>query len=270
MKLSVIIPCYNGEKYIRDTLESIKKQKVRAYEILLVDDGSTDRSLSIVENYKDIQIIKNKVNRGIGYTRQRGLDEASGSHISFLSTDDYYKKEFIKKSKEMLKDNQATYSDYYRIHVKSKTMTIFEAPNFSKTEVINWALRKNMFVNFSTIVFPNDGNINFETDMRQGEDIIFLLDTLINGVKWKRISEPLVYYRIHSEMGSKHLIKKDFQVTWMRIRGRLLKLGLDEETIKEHHKMSYNKKYGVLNRLLARARGFQIGFKDTAQRVVKS
>lgn len=90
MILSIIIPLYNKEKYIKDTIESVIGQTLIDYEVLIVNDGSTDHSLSIVESIKDPRIrIIDKCNEGVSATRNRGLSEAQGEYICFLDADDH-------------------------------------------------------------------------------------------------------------------------------------------------------------------------------------
>ena len=92
-KISVIIPVYNGSDYIKECLDSIVNQTLREIEIICVNDGSTDNSLSILKEYtsKDSRIkIIDKENEGQGYARKVGLDNATGEYILFCDSDDYY------------------------------------------------------------------------------------------------------------------------------------------------------------------------------------
>lgn len=91
-KISVIIPVYNVEKYLRNCVDSIINQTYINLEIILVNDGSTDGSLSIIEEYKDkderIKVI-NKVNGGLSSARNAGMEIATGKYISFIDSDDW-------------------------------------------------------------------------------------------------------------------------------------------------------------------------------------
>ena len=91
-KVSVIIPVYNVEKYLRECLDSVINQTLKDIEIICVNDGSTDNSLQILEEYaqKDERIrIINQENRGQSVARNRGLDIALGEFIAFIDSDDY-------------------------------------------------------------------------------------------------------------------------------------------------------------------------------------
>jgi len=89
-KISVIIPVYNCEEYISDTIDSLLNQTYRDFEIILVDDGSTDNSCKLIKEMPDrrIKLFFNDRNRGIAYTRNKGVELSNGEFIAFLDDDD--------------------------------------------------------------------------------------------------------------------------------------------------------------------------------------
>ena len=91
MLFSIIIAVYNKEKYIGQTIESILKQKYENYELILIDDGSTDSSYEICKEYanknKKIRFLHHK-NEGVSVTRNRGLQVAKGEYVLFVDADD--------------------------------------------------------------------------------------------------------------------------------------------------------------------------------------
>lgn len=93
MDISIIIPVYNAEPYLRECLDSALAQTIREKEILCIDDGSTDHSLCILreyaEKYKEIRIVSQE-NNGSGMARNKGLELAQGKFVCFLDADDYY------------------------------------------------------------------------------------------------------------------------------------------------------------------------------------
>ena len=91
-KISFVIPIYNGEKFIQKCLDSILKEKEFDFEVILVDDGSTDNTKNIIEDIasKDNRVKAFSVyHRGVSMSRNYGLKEASGDYINFLDIDDY-------------------------------------------------------------------------------------------------------------------------------------------------------------------------------------
>ena len=92
-KVSVIIPVYNVEEYLRECLDSVVNQTLKEIEIICVDDGSTDNSLEILKEYakKDNRItVISRENRGVGYSRNEGISVSKGEFIAFMDPDDYY------------------------------------------------------------------------------------------------------------------------------------------------------------------------------------
>ena len=93
IKISVIIPVYNAEKYLRECLDSVIEQTLQEIEIICVDDGSTDNSLAILKEYtqKDERLkIIEQANRGAGAARNLGMAVALGEYLAFLDADDLY------------------------------------------------------------------------------------------------------------------------------------------------------------------------------------
>jgi len=84
--VSVIVPCYNSEKTIGKTLDSLKKQTFKDFELVVVDDASTDNSLKVIGNY-DAKVISLKKNRGVSFARNRAAEAASGSLLLFIDAD---------------------------------------------------------------------------------------------------------------------------------------------------------------------------------------
>ncbi len=109
-KVSIIIPVYNVEKYLKECLNSVVNQTLKEIEIICVDDGSTDNSLSILEEYakKDnrINLLKQE-NSGAGAARNKGLDSARGEYIYFLDSDDFLELNAIEILYNQIAKNQA-------------------------------------------------------------------------------------------------------------------------------------------------------------------
>ena len=91
--ISVIIPVYNAEDYLQECLDSIRKQSLTNIEIICIDDGSTDGSVSVIKNVMKedfrIQLIE-QTNQGAGTARNNGLKNATGKYVAFLDADDFF------------------------------------------------------------------------------------------------------------------------------------------------------------------------------------
>ena len=99
IKVSVIVPVYNVEDYLKECLDSIINQTLRDIEIICIDDCGTDNSINILKEYakKDdrIRIISHKENKGLGPARNTGINEAKGEYISFIDSDDYISRDYL-------------------------------------------------------------------------------------------------------------------------------------------------------------------------------
>ena len=110
--ISVIVPIYNVEKYVRKCLDSLKNQTMKQIEVICIDDGSTDESGRIAEEYKNeegwprFRIIHTE-NRGLSAARNRGIDEARAGWIMFVDSDDWVEKDFCRAPYEIAIENQA-------------------------------------------------------------------------------------------------------------------------------------------------------------------
>lgn len=123
--VSVITPCYNGANYIAETIESVLSQTYQKWEMIIVDDGSTDASADIIKYFvqKDSRIILvQQANAGSAAARNHGIRRAKGQYIALLDADDLWLPEFLEKQISFLKKKQAICVScaYGRINEKSE------------------------------------------------------------------------------------------------------------------------------------------------------
>lgn len=124
-EISIIVPIYNMEKKLGRCIKSILKQSFKNFELILVNDGSTDNSIKICKNYakKDNRIvIIDKENEGVIKTRQRGVDESKGKYITFVDSDDYVHEKMLEKLYNEIINNSCdiVVCDYYKTIGKIK------------------------------------------------------------------------------------------------------------------------------------------------------
>ena len=134
-QVDIIIPVYNSQKTIAKTIKSVFKQTYNNWTLIIIDDASTDDTIKIVEKIckkvkKKIIILKNNVNRGQAFSRNRGLKFSKSKFVTFLDSDDFWDKNKLKKQINfMLKYNyDFTYCDYKSI--KNNKIKIIKTPNF--------------------------------------------------------------------------------------------------------------------------------------------
>lgn len=120
-KFSVIIPVYNTYKYINECVDSVLNQSYKNFEIILINDGSTDNSLEICRKYEsqtDQIIMLTKQNEGLSATRNLGIDVSQGDYIIFLDSDDYIERDSLLKFSEIIEKTNAEVIAGYSYHVE--------------------------------------------------------------------------------------------------------------------------------------------------------
>lgn len=197
--VSVIIPIFNSEKYISDTIISVQNQTYQNWEMLLVDDGSTDETQTIITSFltdKRIQFYPLEKNSGTGVARNFGVAKAAGKYISFLDADDLWKtKKLEKQINFMQTHNQPfTFSFYDCIDEQGNSLNRrIEAPR-------NLSYRQLFFCNYVgnlTGIYNVDyfGKISI-SNIRKRQDWMHWL-TILKKIKTaKPVPESLAFYRI--------------------------------------------------------------------------
>ena len=218
-KVSVIVPVYNSCEYIGATLDSIINQDFSSFELIVIDDGSTDNSLEIIKEKLSKSTISYEIihqeNAGVSCARNVGIEKANGEYLVFVDSDDYitgnhlselYNGEtdfsliqFIKKDGDKLST-----PDYY-------SKRIMSCDEFIKKE-----LKMEIHFNFWQLMYKasiiKDNNIRFNPDVIYGEDTEFALKALIYGKEIAISNEATYYYIQHSTSAIKTSEYRRFEV----------------------------------------------------------
>lgn len=259
MKVSVVIPAYNAERWLEECLESVKEQTFNPFntvEAVVVNDGSTDQTRQIAKKILGYErfILNHQDNFGIGTARFNGVYMANHDYIAFLSADDKYHPYFLELMMRSADGKSILFSDYWRCDENLKPTSVVMAPHF-KTQrqfrklVVKWALNQNMFTNFSTVIIPKYvfNTVQFDENLRYGEDLVFLLETVLAKIPWKHVSLPLVYYRVHKDAGTnKGWNAKTRARLWGNLIPLLDKLGAPQKSIID----AYREAYAIQKRVL--------------------
>lgn len=202
--ISIIVPVYNAEKYLKKCLDSLVNQTKKELEFILINDGSTDKSEEIIKTYKDkrIKYFKNK-NQGIGKTRNFGIEKSSGKYLMFLDSDDYFSNdacEILYKEAEKEKADLIVF-DYYRVekgNLNEVKIESFNATNIKDDP--NLLLKINLGpcnkIYKKDLIKNND--IKFEESLKY-EDTLFIVKTIYNAKKIIKLNKFLHYYMIHEK-----------------------------------------------------------------------
>src|SRR3989344_387770 len=264
-KVSVIMALYNTEKYLKESVMSVLKQSMRDFELIIVDDCSTDNSMKIAKKLaskdKRIKIIRNKVNQG-ALCRNRGIEVAKGEYIAIHDSDDICMKDRLKIQTKYLD----THPDIFL--VAGSFWYIDESGNYLGKEIIDYNHEKitskivahNMIHN-PTVMFRNDVQTFYREKMKISEDRDLWLLLLTRGKKMTVLPNILIKYRMHpssitSSKARKQSIFSEKAIEWYYERkkfGRDSYNNFDPDTIlsmkdKKDHGEHYliKKKIGLL------------------------
>jgi glycosyltransferase involved in cell wall biosynthesis len=217
--VSIITPVYNSEKFVAETIQSVQKQIYSNWELIIIDDGSSDLTTQIVEKYSqtDPRIIlhKNMVNIGTGATRQKGLDMATGKFIAFLDGDDLWHKLKLNKQIQFMKTHQLpfTFCFYEWIDENSQPLNKYiSCPNPLKLKQLKYCNHIGNLTGIYDVDFF--GKINISS-LRKRQDWIMWLDILKKTKVAYPVPEYLAYYRKSNQSLSANkwrLIKYNYQV----------------------------------------------------------
>src|SRR4249919_215905 len=101
-RISAVVPCYNAGPFLRQTLQSVLAQTCPVFEIIVVDDGSTDESAAVAKTFRPLVRVIQQENRGESVARNRGIDEAQGDWVALLDADDIWEPTKLEKQIETI------------------------------------------------------------------------------------------------------------------------------------------------------------------------
>ncbi|MEK5399585.1 glycosyltransferase [Paenibacillus sp. FSL K6-2859] len=234
-KISVVIPLYNHEKFIKEAIQSVLNQTYKNFELIIIDDGSRDNSLKIAQSFDDERLkVISQENSGAHNTINRGLDLATGDFLTILNSDDVYEKDRLKQCVAYLLQNPETHlvSTYINVineagktqGVKKgwKNMEPWAVPNkaqsFAKDDdFVKNLLMSNFISTTSNMLFTRElyNKIGGMRNLRFAHDWDFALRAAEYG-KCALIEEALMGYRIHGNntisTNRKHML---FEICWI-------------------------------------------------------
>jgi len=246
--VSVIMPCYNGEKFIAEAIESVLNQTYQNWELIIIDDGSTDNSKKIIKQYriadKRIQYIQHKKNKGIPFARNTGIKVSNGEFITLLDQDDKWlpnkldlqlNKFYTSKPKTgLVFGNINTTDSYGNTICKSKNIKI----NFAKINQRDLIrhLFLNCFIPSITVMFKREcikevGG--FDESILWGGDDYDL---------WLRLANKFKFAYINKVLGIRRLHRNNYSATEKMVRGQIQ---LIEEIVKRNHFLYKYKKKSI-------------------------
>ena len=213
--LSVIVNCYNGEKYLKEALDSVFQQTYQDFEVIFIDNCSTDKSAEIAKSYdKRLKYFKTPVNIPLGKARNFALTKCTGEYIAILDCDDLWEQDKLSIQLDIFKshpDATVTMSNFYNLNMVDNSKTVFFKDK--KTDEVEVSL-VDFMVDYryalSSFMFKKEAldklNFYFDERLSYAEEYDFF-GRLISSGKIIYCNKPLCSYRIHAKMFSKQLKK---------------------------------------------------------------
>jgi len=198
--ISLVLPIYNGERFLKESLESILNQTFKKFELIVVDDGSTDNSIELVKSYNDsrIRVIKNKRNLGSVAAINIALKNSKGKYIAVCTQDDIsHPKRFEIEFNYLEKHPQIFLVGSSAIYINEGGKEIRRFRKYNHPKILAWRLRKSNGIIFPSIMFRNKDVI-----FNNHYEYHFYYRLLKRGEMLTNIPNFLVKYRVHSNAES--------------------------------------------------------------------
>lgn len=270
IKVSVVMPIYNAGDYLTRAIGDILQQTLPELELICVNDGSTDNSLSIIKSFmKKDQRIKliNQQNAGTSVARNVGIEAACGQYIIFLDADDFYEKNLLKllydaAEKDSLdvavarfdiyNDNQNKYSlpmeePHSGIFVDGSVSSKNEYPDFILSSTTGYVWNKL----FRT-TFVKNMELAFDPELYVFEDVCFVCSALALAERVAKIDDILIHHRVYSEQSRARLFRKYYSqvpVVYKKLKDFLMQRGLYIPLKKGYLNFSAGRCYRIYNLL---------------------
>ena len=218
--VSIITPMYNSEAYISETINSVLNQTYTNWELILIDDFSSDKTLEMMQPFTsknpNIKLFKNESNQGAAISRNKGIEIAQGDYITFLDADDLWLPEKLEKQLAfMQKENcDVCFTSYNLINEKGKLLN--KTVKALKELSYNKLLKSNYIGNLTGTYNAKTLGKIYAPNLRKRQDWLLWLAAIKKSKKpAKGIQEPLAYYRVRKDSMSSNkfnLIKHNYWV----------------------------------------------------------
>ncbi len=217
-KVSVVIPVYNTERFLDESISSVLNQTLDDFELIIINDCSTDDSLNIIKKYmkkdKRIKFIGNKKNLGVAKAMNEGLKAAKGKYIAILGSDDIFLPNKLLIQYNYLEKNPHIFlvgSSAIYINEKGKEIRRFR--KYDDYKMLAWRLTKSCSFIHSSILVRNTHEFWYNEEFKSAVDYNYYLDLLKARKNLTNIPPFLVKYRVHSSSisGSKQKEQEFFR-----------------------------------------------------------
>lgn len=270
IKVSVIMPIYNADKYLASAIDSVLAQTLTELELICIDDGSTDDSLKILKEYRErderIRIVTEN-NAGPGLARNNGIRRSRGEYIAFVDADDFLAPSFLESLYTYAKENEldiaissydmyndkskkyevATKADHSEIYKDGKITSKNENPDYILSSTVGSAWNK-----LFRRAFIEEKKLSFLQEVRIYEDVYFVVSALSLAERVGRINEVLMHHRIHSEQSRAKMFKKHYAhvpMAYAKVKEFLVHNGMYAPLSRSFINLSASRCYRIFNLL---------------------
>lgn len=208
ISVSIIVPCYNCEKYIEENIISILRQTYTNFEVIYINDGSSDNTLEILRKYENtdsrIKVI-DSVNKGVSHARNTGLDYAKGEYILFVDSDDYIDNQYLERLYNATENKKIDYVRCLVMNGEAKEVVekLYVNKNDGFKEIYNMLLNtyqlSSVWCGIVKKQILKNNNIRFKEDYNYAEDYMFNIEIFKNVNNFKYLNYQGYYYRKNEE-----------------------------------------------------------------------
>ena len=208
--VSIIMPNYNSDRFVEETIRSVLDQTYSNWELLFVDDCSSDGSLDIVRAIDDerIRVFPLLENSGAAVARNVAIKEARGKWIAFLDSDDLWDPAKLERQLDYMRNNEVCFSftDYYVMNNNDAQVSVFK-PSLDKCDYED--ILKHNYIGCLTAIYDAEklGKAYMPTNAEKREDMACWLSILKKGICAHCLHEPLATYKVHSNSVSSNKAK---------------------------------------------------------------
>ncbi len=294
-KISVIMPVYNAESYIKESINCILQQTFKDFELILIDDCGDDGSREIINAIKDtrVRILRNAENKGIAFSRNEGIKAATGEYIALMDDDDLTPLSRLEIENEFLDINKkidVVGGRYQIIDGKNKSLKIFPEPLNNPEYIRAYLMFYNPMANGTAMIrkkFVEENKIKYQEKCLGMEDYRFWIDCSLKGritnlpdilLSWRltdtnETSKTLSY--ITHEREKKYAILQQYALEENGFRLKEDEISLFSQMFRENIRMSKAEKrdlekiYYVLKKIISQADDMNLINKDEVCTVCK-
>lgn len=254
IQVSIIVPIFNASRYLNKCLQSLVEQSLADIEIIAIDDGSTDNSGWILDEYQEKYPDKvrafHQKNSGISVTRNRGIGLAEGKYIAFVDSDDSIELDFCEKMVEVMEKDQLDMAvcNFYEVDeagMKERKIPEFEAATVFQRPELLFDINTSPWNKLYRKDFLLERNILFPLNLKY-EDVVFIQTILSYKAKVGYLNSPLIYYLVHPESETTVVRENVFDI--FEILDTVCS-GYKRNTVEEYEKVRNYLEYFIINRI---------------------